>query len=337
VNVIAPERRWLGTWLIVPLLAVLCVRAANSAEIEKISRSEGEWAIDYRSREAIARYLAVRLGMSPQVYARRIYWWWLGWSIDPEVYADIYRQSVASPGAQKSSLRSDQYVVITSAAELLPFLQRVFVAEDSRPVAEMHVHLARPRDNVAAPSANADTGVRLHPFLEEVDQLRSQLEEFARIGHAQLGTARRDLFLGTMAEGRIKMLISTEQDEVGGRGRLRWCVDSPSLNGHYQEFKTIWRPRLLIVPESGTAIEASLASDILGSLTYKTPRCGEAWNDRTGSWQVTFAVDGIFDQSFMPRPDLSQRRWPLDLTAPIRNSLLSPTGIAAWIATRFDR
>jgi hypothetical protein len=337
VNVITPERRWLGTWLIVPLLAVLCVRAANSAEIEKISRSEGEWAIDYRSREAIARYLAVRLGMSPQVYARRIYWWWLGWSIDPEVYADIYRQSVASPGAQKSSLRSDQYVVITSAAELLPFLQRVFVAEDSRPVAEMYVHLARPRDNVAAPSANADTGVRLHPFLEEVDQLRSQLEEFARIGHAQLGTARRDLFLGTMAEGRIKMVISIEQDEVGGRGRLRWCVDSPSLNGHYQEFKTIWHPRLLIVPESGTAIEASLASDVLGSLTYKTPRCGEAWNDRTGSWQVTFAVDGIFDQSFMPRPDLSQRRWPLDLTAPVRNSLLSPTGIAAWNAIRFDR
>jgi hypothetical protein len=217
-------------------------------------------------------------------------------------------------------------------------LQRVFVAEeDSRPVAEMYLHLARPRDNVVAPSANADTGVRLHPFLEAVDQLRSQLEQFARIGHAQLGTARRDLFLGTMAGGRIKMLISTEQDEVGGRGRLRWCVDSPTLNGHYQEFKNVWRPRLLIVPESGTAIEASLASDVLGSLTYKTPRCGEAWNDRTGSWQVTFAVDGIFDQSFMPRPDLSQRRWPLDLTAPIRNGLLSPTGIAAWIATRFDR
>src|SRR6266849_3795060 len=30
VNVIAAERRCLGTWLIVPLLAVLCVRAANS-------------------------------------------------------------------------------------------------------------------------------------------------------------------------------------------------------------------------------------------------------------------------------------------------------------------
>jgi hypothetical protein len=334
MNGVGPAKR---TWLILPLLIFLGVRAANSVAIEKISRSEGEWAIDYRSRETIARDLAVRFGMPPQVYATKTYWWWVGWSIDPEAYADIYRRSVISPAAQKSPLTSDQYVLVTSTVELPPFLQRVFVVEDSRPVAEMYVHLARPRDNVAAPSANADTGVRLHPFLEKIDQLRGQPEGFARIGHAQFGTAARDLFLGTMADSRIKMLISTEQNEVRGRGRLRWCVDSPTLGGHYQEIKTIWRPRLLLVPESGTAVEATLASDVLGSLAYKAPRCGEAWSDRMGSWQMTFAIEGMFDQSFMPRPDLSQWRWRLDLTAPIRDSSLAPTAIAAWIATRFDR
>jgi hypothetical protein len=337
VNLVGPAKQWLGTWLIFPLLMALGVRAANSPAIEKISRSEGEWAIDYRSREVIARDLAMRLGMPPQVYVRKSYWWWVGWSIDPEIYADIYRRSAASLSTRKSSLTSDEYVLVTSSAELPPFLQRVFVAEDSRPVAEMYVHLARPRDNVALPSANADTGVRLHSFLEKVDQLRGRSEGFARIGHAQVGTATRDLFLGTMADGRIKILISTEQNEVGGRGRLRWCVDSPTLGGHYQEIKTIWRPRLLLVPESGTAVEATLASDVLGSLTYKVPRCGEAWSDRMGPWQMTFAIEGMFDQSFMPRPDLSQRRWPLDLAAPVRDSSLPPTAIAAWIATRFDR
>jgi hypothetical protein len=337
VNVIGPARRWLGTWLIFPLLIVLGVRAANSAAIEKISRSEGEWAIDYQSREAIAKDLAVRLRMLPQVYARKTYWWWIGWSIDPEIYGDIYRRSVPSPVAEKSSLMSDQYVLVTSEAELPPFLKRVFVADDSRPVAEMYVHIARPRDNVAAPSANTDTGVRVHPFLEQVDQLRGQPQGFAHIAQEQFGTARRDLFLGTMAEGRIKVLITTEQNEVQGRGRLRWCVDSPTLNGHYQEIKTIWRPRLLLVPESGAAVETILASDVLGSLPYKAPRCGEAWSDRMGPWQMTFAIGGMFDQSFMPRPDLSPQRWSLDLAAPIRDSSLSPTAIAAWIATRFDR
>jgi hypothetical protein len=337
VNVLAPGRRWLGPWLTVPLVAVMFVRAANSTNIEKVSRSEYEWAIDYRSREAIAKYLAVQLGMSPHLYATRTYWWWLGWSIDPEVYADIYRRSVPSPGTQKSVLTADEYVLVTSAAELPPFLQQAFAVKESRPVAEMYVHLARPVDNIAAPSANADSGVRLRPFLEQIDQLRSRLPEFARIGHAQFGTARRDLFLGTMADGRIKILISTEQDEVDGRARLRWCVDSPSLNGHYQEFKTIWRPRLLLTPTSGEIVQAKLASDVLGSLLYKTPRCGEAWSERVGSWRATFASDGVFDQSFMPRPELSPQQRALDFDVPIRNTSLSQAAVSQWLEGRFDR
>jgi hypothetical protein len=337
VNVVGPGKQWLGTWLIFPLLMALGVRATNSAAIERISRSEGEWAVDYRSRDTIARDIAVRVGASPQVYARRTYWWWVGWSIDPEIYADTYRQSVTSPGTQKSSLTPEQYVLVTSAAELPPFLQRVFVAEESRPIAEMYVHLARPRDNVVAPSANADTGVRLHPFLEQIDQLRGRLEEFVRIGHAQFGTARRDLFLGTMANGRIKLLISTEQSELGDRSRLRWCVDSPSLNGHYQEIKTVWRPRLVLAPASGDAIEAQLASDVLGSLLYKTPRCGEAWSEHSGPWRATFASDGVFDQSFMPRPDLTPQQRALDFAAPIRNTSLSEAAISEWLKERFDR
>jgi hypothetical protein len=337
VNVLAPGRRWLGPWLTVPLVAVMCVRAANSADIEKVSRSEYEWAIDYRSREAIAKYLAVQLGMSPQLYATRTYWWWLGWSIDPEVYADIYRRSVPSSRAQKSVLTADEYVLVTSAAGLPPFLQQAFAVEESRPVAEMYVHVARPKDNITAPSANADSGVRLRPFLEQIDQLRSRLQEFARIGHGQFGTARRDLFLGPMADGRIKILISTEQDEVDGRGRLRWCVDSPSLNGHYQEFKTIWRPRLVLAPAAGEIVEAKLASDVLGGLLYKTPRCGEAWSERSGSWGATLASDGVFDQSFMPRPELSPQQRVLDFDAPIRNTSLSQVAVSQWLEGRFER
>jgi hypothetical protein len=336
VNVLAPRRLWLGPWLIVPLVAVMFVRAANSADIEKISGLEYEWAIDYQSREAIARYLAVRVGMSPEVYARRTYWWWLGWSIDPEIYADIYRRSVPSPGTQQSVMTADEYVLVTSAVEPPPFLQQAFAVEQTHPVAEMYVHLARPKDNIASPSANADSGVRLRPFLEQIDQLRSRLQEFARIGHLQLGTARRDLFLGTMADGRIKILISTEQDEVGGRGRLRWCVDSPSLNGHYQEFKTVWRPRL-VLSASGEVVEATLASDVLGSLLYKAPRCGEAWSERSGSWRATFASDGVFDQSFMPRPELSPQQQVLDFNAPIRNTSLSQAAVSQWLEWRFER
>jgi hypothetical protein len=76
---------------------------------------------------------------------------------------------------------------------------------------------------------------------------------------------------------------------------------------------------------------------VLGSLPYKTPRCGEAWSEHPGSWQVTFASEGVFDQSFMSRPDLSPQQWTLDFDAPIRNTSLSEAAISKWLKERFDR
>ena len=111
VSIVGPAKRWLGTCLILPLLITLGVWAANSATIEKISRSE----VDYRSRDAIARDIAVHLGASPEVYARRTYWWWVGWSIDPEIYAETYQRSVIPPAVQQSPLTSDQCILVTSA------------------------------------------------------------------------------------------------------------------------------------------------------------------------------------------------------------------------------
>jgi hypothetical protein len=170
-----------------------------------------------------------------------------------------------------------------------------------------------------------------------MDQFRGRFQGFSRIGHEETGTGSRDLFLAMMADGRIKLLVAIDRSEAQGRGRLRWCVDSPTLNGHYQEIKTVWRPRLVLVRASGEPIEAPLASDVLGSLPYKTPRCGEAWSEHPGSWQVTFASEGVFDQSFMSRPDLSPQQWTLDFDAPIRNTSLSEAAISKWLKERFDR
>jgi hypothetical protein len=336
VNLFLPRKPWVGAVLVLPLLAVLGLRAGNSSILDKVSKSEGEWAVDYRSREAIGADLAGRLGLSPQAYAARTFWWWFGWSIDPAIYVDIYRR-VASAGSAKSLLTSDQYVLVTAETDLPPFLASIFDDQESFAVGGMYVHVATPKQGRPAPSANADTGVRLHPFLQEIDQLGRQPEGFAHIGQEQVGASTRDLFLGTLAEGRIKLLVTTERSEGEGHSRLRWCVDSPSLNGHYQEIKTIWRPRLLVTPEVGNAVEAKLAGDVLGSLPYKTPRCGQARAERIGSRPVIFAIDGVFDQSFMQRPALLPRTWLLDFAGTIQNGSLSPEVISRWINGRFDR
>jgi hypothetical protein len=305
----------------------------------RIVRSEGEWAIDYRSREAIARDLAVRLGVSPETYARRTFWWWFGWSIDPAIYAGIYRRATAATARPLSALAPDHYVLITEKAELPAFLATLFDGKGSHAVGGMHVHVAAPKPLLSdtLPSANADTGVRLHPFLQEIDLIRQRPEGFARIGRYMAGNAQRDLFLGFMAEGRIKLLLATEQSQVRGRGRLRWCLDSPSFNGHYQEIKTLWRPRLVLTLANSTVREVRLVRDVLGSLPFKTPRCGETWIEAGELWQVGIAVDGILDQSFMQRPDLAPRQWALDFNAEIRPDSLPQKSISEWLSSRFER
>ena len=94
---------------------------------------------------------------------------------------------------------------------------------------------------------------------------------------------------------------------------------------------------MLLTPASGEVIEAKLASDVLVSLLYKTPRCGEVWSERSGSWRATLAYDGIFDQSFMPRPELSPQQRMLDFDAPIRNTSLSQAAVSQWLERRFER
>jgi len=93
----------------------------------------------------------------------------------------------------------------------------------------------------------------------------------------------------------------------------------------------------VLAPAAGEIVEAKLASDVLGGLLYKTPRCGEAWSERSGSWGATLASDGVFDQSFMPRPELSPQQRVLDFDAPIRNTSLSQVAVSQWLEGRFER
>ena len=162
INSIGATRPWIGMALILPLIGALGLRAANSTTLARVIQSEGEWAVDYRSREAIATDLATRLGLSPGMYPNRTIWWWVGWSIDPAIYRDYYESVVRVP-APGSVLAADEYVLVTGAAELPPYLASAFDDKEVRPVAGMYVHVATPNQKTAAvfPSSNADTGVRL--------------------------------------------------------------------------------------------------------------------------------------------------------------------------------
>jgi len=67
------------------------------------------------------------------------------------------------------------------------------------------------------------------------------------------------------------------------------------------------------------------------------PACAFAWQ-ATGSSatrQASFAVEGLFDQSFVARPDLTPRQWPLDFTAAVHTGLLPQQATMQWLGSRF--
>jgi hypothetical protein len=333
-------RLLLGSWerasavIVLLLLATFGWRIMDNDRIAAVTRQQGEWAVDYRQRETIADDLITRLGITPEIYLARVFWWWLGWSMAPEIFGDLYRKRRGEGRLPSGAIAPDDYILITDR-DPPPFLKNAFELMDTRPVGGMYVHQAKAAEKFSQPlpSSNADTGTRLRPFLRAVDRLRPRQAGFGRIGQQQDGAVQRELFLGNLAEGRLKILVTTEEEQIDNRSRLRWCVDSPSLNGHYQEIKTVWRPRLLLESATGTT-PVSLARDVLGSLLYKTPQCGEAWSEKSGSQSIAFAADGIFDQSFMLRPDVSARTWKLGELPPDVHAL-DRGAVSNWMTTRF--
>jgi len=77
----------------------------------------------------------------------------------------------------------------------------------------------------------------------------------------------------------------------------------PRSTGIIINFKTLWGPELILMPAQSAPIEASLAADVLGSIPYKVPICGEASSERAGAWRVQFAIDGLFDKALCRDPN----------------------------------
>jgi hypothetical protein len=72
-----------------------------------------------------------------------------------------------------------------------------------------------------------------------------------------------------------------------------------------------------------------------GQSALQDPEIRRGLEQDSGAWQASFALEGLFDQSFMDRPDLTPRRWPLDFTAALQTGLLPQQATMQWLGSRF--
>ena len=69
----------------------------------------------------------------------------------------------------------------------------------------------------------------------------------------------------------MKALIHLKEEDLKDKTAIHWELVSASLNGYYQEIKTIWRPYMMFTDAStGGSHFAYMLDDVMGNFIYKT-------------------------------------------------------------------
>lgn len=268
---------------------ILAAGAFDRVQLRRHAADAGEWAVDYRLRDAAVERLIDRWGVTPEQYRRQVFWWWMGWSMSTELYEERYR-----PGAAPVLAAGDTLLVMDRPPG--PYFESRFVLSELDRVGPLTMYRAVPRAP-AAPFANTINPTRPSPLLTELER-RDAPDGLVRLDPPPFG---EEAYLLSLHEGRLRLAIGLWHEPDG---RVRWRCESPHLNGYYQEIKQLWRPAFRV----GDGV-VPICGEPLGELMRKTPIEGEFV--RPAGAPLSIEIAGSFDQSFMERPDLSARSWPL--------------------------
>lgn len=278
------------------LLFTYAGEVTNRFRAVALTRGEGEWAVSYLERKKVADYLISELGISQAQYEKQVYWWWLGWSMSPELYAAEIR-SLGGERRAERRLRPDQSILILSEPPRAVFLTN-FDLKLLGDVARVSIYEATPKTSLPAVSNTAN---RTSLSAREAELERMSLPA----GLTALGS---DAYVISLAEGRLRVEVSTHFSA----GKLRWSLESPHFNGYYQEIKTLWKPRLVARNRLTAAVVEIPLAGVLGNMLEKTPLSGEfSLSGVAKDWDLSFKIAGYFDQSAMAEPVTTESLWKL--------------------------
>jgi hypothetical protein len=269
--------------------------------------SEAEWAVDYLQRKEAAQYLITQLRMSSSQYAANAYWFWVGWSMTPE----LYRHQAALIGSEKDEAAPDAqapapFVMLLSGVTIANAVVEFFNLEPVKELPFLTIYRGTPKWPLGKLSLTSNTNntAVLTDMLGQIELIRSSDGIFKL--KAEGGDGQEQWYLISFLDGRMQLLLRLKK--LGG-GRIAWYLDSPQLGGYYQEYKTIWRPAFLL-GNGGEQAEEVLYEGALGSAFVKTPQHGVV-HCPSGSddCAISFAISGYFDLASMTEPVTEHKIW----------------------------
>ncbi|MBI4688709.1 MAG: hypothetical protein HY754_00320 [Nitrospirae bacterium] len=324
--------------LIIPVLCgmllILWIISAKNAYSTAVALSE--WAVDYKIREDILNFISAA-GISKKEYSSKIYWWWLNWSEDPALYE--WRQNKSDRVTQVSKVAAElqkpgmYLLVVRDIRHLLSGFPILFnhtfnlppIGEANEKYLFLPTRLKKFKG--AYPSGNSISRMRLEPIEQAVEFLNLKEDGLFNVDFKNKADNRDGKFyIFSVQKGRIKVLTNLKEEHSNDRTVIHWEMVSASLNGYYQEIKTIWKPYITLTdPASGERFFAYMVDDVVGSLIYKTPLNGTIEIPKgKRNWQISIGAKGWFDQSVMSEPMLKDVRWNIHNTKKLRLNKNAP-------------
>jgi len=308
--------------IFVVLSLVFMAPAANNAAA--VANSGSEWAVDYINRNTILDSLTPQMGLPEEKYETNVYWWWIGYAADPFVYNRLLKDENNRKSETPKILdmdKPDSYIIIfkrINSFDLLnpPLFHQFF---EMTPIANINgapsVWKAKLKEFKGAyPMGNSVSHTQLDPLEQLVEFTHLNEEGVFNVRLKGTPEKNNDWYsLLSLQKGRIKVLIHFKEKYFADKTVIQCEMVSASLNGYYQEIKTIWKPYLILRdPSNGEEHLAWLLDDVVGSLIYKTPLRGTI--EVTGperNWEMSLGVKGWFDQSSMTEPMLQDTQWKI--------------------------
>lgn len=258
-----------------------------------------------------------KLGVSEEQYRHKVYWWWLGWAVAPEIYQD-QRQKTGGKKTEMSSWLDEtgnyiiMYLDLKNDSTFTIFSHVFDLTKIASGNEKIGVFMAKLRGwKGTVPTGNSINTTRLNPLEKAIEDLKIPEGLFAVNFKDKAGNEGNKSYVLSLQQGRIKVLYNIKEEHLDKTTIIRWSIVSPSLNGYYQEIKTIWKPYLMFTnPENGKIQRTILLDDVVGSFIYKSPLSGTikipTASDR---WNIAIGVKGWFDQSIMDIPILRDISW----------------------------
>ena len=286
---------------------------------------QSEWAVNYSYRNHILDSLISQMGITGEKYETNVYWWFISYAADPFVYKRLLKEANVKKPEQPKILemdKPDSYIIIfrpvNSYDQLFyaPVFDQFF---EMTPIAKINgvqaVWKAKLKKFKGAyPVGNSVSHTQLGPFEQLLEFTPLNEDGVFNVRFKGMQEKNDDWYsLLSLQKGRIKVLMHFKENYIADKTVIQWEMVSASLNGYYQEIKTIWKPYLILRDASaGEEHLAWLLDDVVGSLIYKTPLRGTI--EVPGperNWEMSLGVKGWFDQSSMTEPMLQDTQWKL--------------------------